>query len=108
MVLIAARCERLPRTYRAVRLNLFHPVVDIATLTLTTTHRYGFEMETFEFLNVLQTHGFPKVMGVLTHLDHFKARSSRFQHTIYAREECFCFVIDIWCWRLDPGISSYV
>ncbi|XP_057840346.1 uncharacterized protein LOC131050177 isoform X2 [Cryptomeria japonica] len=33
---------------------------------------YGFEMETFEFLNVLQVHGFPKVMGVLTHLDKFK------------------------------------
>jgi hypothetical protein len=32
---------------------------------------YGFEMETFEFLNLLQVHGFPKVMGVLTHLDEF-------------------------------------
>ena len=32
---------------------------------------FGFEMETFEFLNILQTHGFPKVMGVLTHLDMF-------------------------------------
>ena len=30
-------------------------------------------METFEFLNILQAHGFPKVMGVLTHLDQFKA-----------------------------------
>ena len=29
-------------------------------------------METFEFLNILQVHGFPKVMGVLTHLDGFK------------------------------------
>lgn len=28
--------------------------------------------ETFEFLNILQVHGFPKVMGVLTHLDKFK------------------------------------
>ncbi|CAN4111258.1 unnamed protein product [Withania somnifera] len=28
--------------------------------------------ETFEFLNILQNHGFPKVMGVLTHLDQFK------------------------------------
>ena len=28
--------------------------------------------ETFEFLNILQIHGFPKVMGVLTHLDKFK------------------------------------
>ncbi len=30
---------------------------------------FGFEMETFEFLNILQVHGFPKVMGILTHLD---------------------------------------
>ena len=33
---------------------------------------FGFEMETFEFLNILQAHDFPKVMGVLTHLDRFK------------------------------------
>ena len=33
---------------------------------------FGFEMETFEFLNILQTHGFPRVMGVLTHLDMMK------------------------------------
>ncbi|KAG2495424.1 hypothetical protein HYH03_006371 [Edaphochlamys debaryana] len=33
---------------------------------------FGFEMETFEFLNLLQVHGFPKVMGVLTHLDGFR------------------------------------
>lgn len=34
--------------------------------------KFGFEMEQFELLNMLQTHGFPKVMGVLTHLDLFK------------------------------------
>ncbi len=34
--------------------------------------KFGFEMQTFELLNMLQTHGFPKVMGVLTHLDLFK------------------------------------
>lgn len=28
--------------------------------------------ETFEFLNILQSHGFPKVIGVLTHLDLIK------------------------------------
>ncbi|KAF3827751.1 hypothetical protein GH733_000986, partial [Mirounga leonina] len=33
---------------------------------------FGFEMETFEFLNICQVHGFPKIMGVLTHLDSFK------------------------------------
>jgi len=29
-------------------------------------------METFEFLNILQLHGFPKIMGVLTNLDKIK------------------------------------
>ena len=33
---------------------------------------FGFEMETFEFLMLLQQHGLPKVMGVLTHLDGYK------------------------------------
>ena len=33
---------------------------------------FGFEMETFEFLMLLQQHGLPKVMGVLTHLDGFQ------------------------------------
>jgi ribosome biogenesis protein BMS1 len=32
---------------------------------------FGFELETFEFINILQVHGFPRVMGVLTHLDGF-------------------------------------
>src|SRR3989338_8702715 len=32
-------------------------------------------MDTFEMLNILQTHGFPKIMGVLTHLDLFTSRS---------------------------------
>lgn len=31
-----------------------------------------FDQETFEFLNILQAHGFPKVIGVLTHLDLIK------------------------------------
>ncbi|KAJ2914727.1 hypothetical protein MD484_g5682, partial [Candolleomyces efflorescens] len=33
---------------------------------------FGLEMETFEFLNILQSHGFPKVIGILTHLDLIK------------------------------------
>ncbi|KAJ8572985.1 hypothetical protein K7X08_009496 [Anisodus acutangulus] len=43
---------------------------DLALLLIDGS--YGFEMETFEFLNILQNHGFPKVMGILTHLDQFK------------------------------------
>ncbi|MCL7049412.1 hypothetical protein MKW94_011110 [Papaver nudicaule] len=40
---------------------------DVAILMVDAS--YGFEMETFEFRNLLQVHGFPKVVGVLTHLD---------------------------------------
>jgi ribosome biogenesis protein BMS1 len=43
---------------------------------LTVDGSFGFEMETFEYLNMLQTHGFPKVMGVLTHLDAIRTSKS--------------------------------
>ena len=33
-------------------------------------------MEIFEFLNVCQVHGFPKIIGVLTHLDLLKDNKS--------------------------------
>lgn len=33
---------------------------------------FGFEMDTFEFLNISQTHGFPKMIGVVSHLDLLK------------------------------------
>lgn len=55
--------------------------------------------ETFEFLNILQAHGFPKVIGVLTHLDLIKkaatlratkkALKKRFWTEIYAGAKLF-------------------
>ncbi|KAG9042694.1 Glycoside hydrolase 2 (Mannanase, beta-galactosidase) [Tulasnella sp. UAMH 9824] len=54
-------------------LNSMIDVGKIADLVLLLVDAsFGFEMETFEFLNILQCHGFPKVMGVLTHLDLIK------------------------------------
>lgn len=63
--------------------------------------KFGFEMETFEFLNVLQTHGFPKVMGVFTHLDQFRTAKNlrktkkllkhRFWTEIYQGAKMFYF-----------------
>lgn len=60
---------------------------------------FGFEMETFEFLNILQVHGFPKVMGVLTHLDRFdnakalratkKKLKTRFWTEVYSGAKVF-------------------
>jgi ribosome biogenesis protein BMS1 len=81
--------------------NDLNSMIDLAKIAdlvlLMVDAAFGFEMETFEFLNVLQVHGFPKVrvsirtshcvcvcvcvcltplrvqvMGVLTHLDKFR------------------------------------
>ena len=52
-------------------------VAKVADLVLLVVDaKFGFEMETFEFLNILQTHGFPKIMGVFTHLDQFRTMKS--------------------------------
>ncbi|XP_026389443.1 ribosome biogenesis protein BMS1 homolog isoform X2 [Papaver somniferum] len=60
---------------------------------------YGFEMETFEFFNLLQVHGFPNVIGVLTNLDKIKPDGSlketkqrlsrQFRNEIYGGAEVF-------------------
>lgn len=41
---------------------------------------YGFEMETFEFLNICQVHGMPRIMGVLSHLDVI-TKKEKLKHT---------------------------
>lgn len=74
-------------------------VADLVLLLIDGS--YGFEMETFEFLNILQQHGFPKVMGILTHLDNFKVGKKltktkkrlkdRFWTEIYAGAKLFYF-----------------
>nr|XP_022318488.1 ribosome biogenesis protein BMS1 homolog [Crassostrea virginica] len=56
--------------------NDINSMIDLAKVAdlvlLLVDASFGFEMETFEFLNICQVHGFPKIMGVLTHLDAFK------------------------------------
>lgn len=55
-------------------INCMIDVAKIADLTLLLVDAsYGFEMDTFEFLNICQVHGFPRIMGVLTHLDLIKS-----------------------------------
>jgi ribosome biogenesis protein BMS1 len=54
-------------------LNSMLDIGKIADLVLLMVNgSVGFQMETFEFLNILQVHGFPKVLGLVTHLDGFK------------------------------------
>ncbi|KAF7636072.1 Bms1-type G domain-containing protein [Meloidogyne graminicola] len=45
-------------------------VADLVLLLIDAS--FGFEMEVFEFINICQVHGMPKVMGILTHMDKIK------------------------------------
>ncbi|KAG9007149.1 Glycoside hydrolase 2 (Mannanase, beta-galactosidase) [Tulasnella sp. JGI-2019a] len=73
VTLVAGRTRRLTFIECNNDLNSMIDIGKIADLVLLMVDAsFGFEMETFEFLNILQTHGFPKVVGVLTHLDLIK------------------------------------
>jgi ribosome biogenesis protein BMS1 len=58
--------------------NDINSMIDIAKVAdlvlLLVDASFGFEMEIFEFLNICQVHGMPRVMGVLTHLDMLKSQ----------------------------------
>ncbi|VDK19508.1 unnamed protein product, partial [Anisakis simplex] len=53
-------------------------IADLVLLMIDAS--YGFEMETFEFLNMCQIHGMPRIIGVLTHLDVIK-KKEKLKHT---------------------------
>ncbi|EDW41840.1 GM25680 [Drosophila sechellia] len=65
-----------PPVLIAVCNNDVNSMIDVAKcadlVLLLCDASYGFEMEIFEFLNICQVHGMPKIMGVLTHLDMIK------------------------------------
>ncbi|XP_018580000.1 ribosome biogenesis protein BMS1 homolog [Anoplophora glabripennis] len=56
--------------------NDINSMIDLAKVgdlvLLLCDASFGFEMEVFEFLNICQIHGMPRIMGVLTHLDMIK------------------------------------
>ncbi|CAG9864052.1 unnamed protein product [Phyllotreta striolata] len=56
--------------------NDINSMIDLAKVAdlvlLLCDASFGFEMEIFEFLNICQVHGMPRIMGVLTHLDLIK------------------------------------
>uniref|UniRef100_A0A183BL28 Bms1-type G domain-containing protein n=1 Tax=Globodera pallida TaxID=36090 RepID=A0A183BL28_GLOPA len=49
-------------------------VADLVLILIDAS--FGFEMEVFEFINICQVHGMPKVIGVLTHMDNVPKRST--------------------------------
>ena len=59
---------------------------------------FGFEMETFEFLNVLQVHGFPRVMGVLTHLDLLRSTRTQRRAKKSLKQRFWTEIYQVWDW----------
>ncbi|KAJ7212267.1 DUF663-domain-containing protein [Mycena pura] len=73
VTVVSAKKRRLTFIECNNNLNSMIDIGKIADLVLLMIDAsFGLEMETFEFLNILQAHGFPKVIGVLTHLDLIK------------------------------------
>lgn len=79
ITIVTGKLRRLTLIECPNDINAMVDVAKIADLVLLMVDgSYGFELEVFEFLSVAQVHGFMRVMGVLTHLDHFKtARALR-------------------------------
>eukprot|EP01130_Rhizamoeba_saxonica_P001422 TRINITY_DN11282_c0_g1_i2.p1 TRINITY_DN11282_c0_g1~~TRINITY_DN11282_c0_g1_i2.p1 ORF type:complete len:1080 (-),score=316.44 TRINITY_DN11282_c0_g1_i2:87-3326(-) len=77
VTVIAGKKRRLTFIEVPNNLNAMIDSAKVADLVLLVIDaKFGFEMETFEYLNILQQHGFPKVIGVLTHLDLFQSRKA--------------------------------
>ncbi|GIY76831.1 hypothetical protein CDAR_178251 [Caerostris darwini] len=73
VTLISGKKKRITFIECSNDINMMIDLVKIADLALLLIDaKSGLEMETFEFLNICQIHGMPRLMSVLTHLDLFK------------------------------------
>uniref|UniRef100_A0A8C0TXZ1 Bms1-type G domain-containing protein n=1 Tax=Canis lupus familiaris TaxID=9615 RepID=A0A8C0TXZ1_CANLF len=73
VTIVSGKKRRLTIIECGCDINMMIDLAKVADLVLMLIDAsFGFEMETFEFLNICQVHGFPKIMGILTHLDSFK------------------------------------
>ena len=73
VTLVSGKKRRLTLIECPNDINSMIDVAKVADLVLLLVDAsFGFEMEIFEFLNICQVHGMPRIMGVLTHLDTFK------------------------------------
>ena len=90
---MAGKCRRL--TFLECPADSLASMIDVAKVVdivlLMIDGNYGFEMETMEFLNILNSSGMPgNVFGILTHLDLFrkqealKAQKKRLKHRFWS------------------------
>ncbi|CAG9577298.1 conserved hypothetical protein [Leishmania major strain Friedlin] len=101
VTVIAGRSRRITFMECPNTLASMCDVAKVADLVLLMVDgSFGFEMETFEFLNIAQVHGFPKMFGVISHLDTLKTGKAmkkrkkflrhRFWHEVAAGAKLIC------------------
>lgn len=73
ITVVSGKKQRLTFIECGTDLNSMIDASKVADLVLLMINaKTGFTMDTFEYLNMLQVHGFPRVIGVLAHLDGYK------------------------------------
>lgn len=101
ITVVAGKSRRVTFLECPNNLSAMCDVAKVADLILLMVDgNFGFEMETFEFLNIAQIHGFPKIFGVVSHLDQMKTTKTlkkqkkflrhRFWHEVAAGAKMLC------------------
>ncbi|RNF27525.1 ribosome biogenesis protein BMS1 [Trypanosoma conorhini] len=101
ITVVAGRSRRVTFVECPNTLTAMCDVAKVADLILLMVDgSFGFEMETFEFLNISQVHGFPRMFGVVSHLDQLKTGKAlkkrkkflrhRFWHEVAAGAKLMC------------------
>ncbi|PWV19323.1 hypothetical protein C3747_10g108 [Trypanosoma cruzi] len=101
ITVVAGRSRRVTFIECPNTLTAMCDIAKVADLILLMVDgSFGFEMETFEFLNISQVHGFPRMFGVVSHLDQLKTGKAlkkrkkflrhRFWHEVAAGAKLMC------------------
>ncbi|CUI14705.1 Hypothetical protein, putative [Bodo saltans] len=101
ITIVAGKSRRVTFLECPNNLSAMCDVAKVADLILLMVDgNFGFEMETFEFLNIAQIHGFPKIFGIVSHLDQMKTTKAlkkqkkflrhRFWHEVAAGAKMLC------------------
>ncbi|ORC87090.1 ribosome biogenesis protein BMS1 [Trypanosoma theileri] len=101
ITVVAGRSRRVTFVECPNTLTAMCDIAKVADLVLLMVDGgFGFEMETFEFLNIAQVHGFPRMFGVISHLDQLSTGKAlkkrkkflrhRFWHEVAAGAKLLC------------------
>ncbi|GFR33485.1 ribosome biogenesis protein BMS1 homolog [Trichonephila clavata] len=87
VTLVSGKKKRITFIECSNDINMMIDLVKIADLALLIIDaKSGLEMEIFEFLNICQVHGMPRLMSILTHLDLFKNKKALQKQKVFLKK----------------------